>query len=218
MTTSSKGDEVLDYRTLRQVVGALGWLLPIVLALWGFLLCGRIELQSSISAYYDLRTRDVLVGTLFAIAWFLYAYRPYEADPDPVAGKCACFFALGVALFPESGSGLERAVHFISALGLFFTLSCFCLFLFTRSGAYQTPRKKIRNRIYKICGVSILICIGLIGLYYWLGQDTALLRSSQCSGSSPRLCGSSASRGPSRVSYSGRMWMPRLSPSLPKKR
>ena len=174
MTTSSRGDEVLDYRTLRQVVGALGWLLPIVLALWGFLLCGRIELQSSISAYYDLRTRDVLVGTLFAIAWFLYAYRPYEADPDPVAGKCACFFALGVALFPESGSGLERAVHFISALGLFFTLSCFCLFLFTRSGAYQTPRKKIRNRIYKICGVSILICIGLIGLYYWLGQDTAL--------------------------------------------
>lgn len=175
MTTNrANGNEVLNYRTLRQVVGALGLLLPVVLAVWGFFLCGRIELQTSISAYYGLRTRDVLVGTLFAIASFFYAYRPYSGAPDHVAGKSACFFALGVALFPDTGSSWARGVHLTSALGLFLTLSYFCLCLFTRSGDFQTPRKKIRNRIYKICGAGILICIGTIGLYYWLWKDTTL--------------------------------------------
>ena len=34
--------------------------------------------------------------------------------------------------------------------------------------------KKIRNRIYRICGVVILACIALIGLYFWLPRDTGI--------------------------------------------
>ncbi len=34
----------------------------------------------------------------------------------------------------------------------------------------------IRNRIYKGCGVTILICIALIGLYYWRMQGTSIAR------------------------------------------
>jgi hypothetical protein len=67
--------ELVSYRTLRRVVGLLGVTLPIVLALWGFVLTGRIQLQSSISDYYLLRTRDVFVGVLFTIGWFLFTYR-----------------------------------------------------------------------------------------------------------------------------------------------
>ncbi len=164
---------LVSYLTLRRVVGALGVALPVVLALWGFALCECVEIQPSISDYYGLRTRDVFVGILFAIAWFLFTYRGYERKDD-VAGNLACLFALGVALFPNRGTDWERAVHFGSALALFLVLSYFSLFLFTKSGGSPTPEKRIRNRIYTVCGVSMLVCIALIGLYYWRLQDTAV--------------------------------------------
>ena len=171
---TAKPTGFLDYKTLRRVVGTLGVALPVIVAVWGFLLVGRLELQSSISDYYGLRTRDVLVGTLFTIAWFFYAYSPYKGDPDDVAGNWACVFALGVALFPSNGTGWDPVLHFASALGLFLVLSYFSLFLFTRSGATRTPEKETRNFIYRFCGVTILVCICSIGIYYWLLQGTSL--------------------------------------------
>ena len=47
------------------------------------------ELQRSISEYYVTAMRDVLVGVLFAIAWFLFSYRGYESKDD-IAGDLAC--------------------------------------------------------------------------------------------------------------------------------
>lgn len=159
---------------LRRVIGALGIALPFVLALWGFALAGwSIEFQDSISDYYSLRTRDVLVGVLFVIAWFLFTYRGYERKDD-VAGHLACVFALGVAFFPNSGNDWERIVHFSSATGLFLTLSYFSLFLFTKSGDTQTYQKTKRNRVYVACGLVMLSCIVLIGLYYLFLKDTAV--------------------------------------------
>jgi hypothetical protein len=164
---------LVSYLTLRRVVGGLGVALPVVLALWGFAVCDCLRLQPSISDYYDLRTRDVFVGILFTIAWFLFCYRGYERK-DNVAGNFACLFALGVALFPNNGTPREQAVHFGSALALFLVLAYFSLFLFTKSSGSPTPEKKIRNRVYITCGVSILVCIALIGLYYWRLTDTAV--------------------------------------------
>lgn len=164
---------LVSYLTLRRVVGALGVALPIVLALWGFALFGSATLQPSISDYYALRTRDALVGILFTIAWFLYAYRGYERGDD-VAGNLACAFALGVALFPNSGAPWERVVHFGSATALFLVLAYFSLFLFTKSGGTPTPEKQIRNRIYRTCGVIMLGCIAAIGCYNAFLQHTAV--------------------------------------------
>ena len=164
---------LVSYLTLRRVVGALGVALPVVVALWGFAICGCIEIQASISDYYGLRTRAAFVGILFAIAWFLFTYRGYERKDD-VAGDLACLFALGVALFPNSGTGWVKAAHFGFALALFLVLSYFSLFLFTKSGDSRTPEKEIRNRVYFVCGLCILTCIALIGLYYWLLDDTAI--------------------------------------------
>ncbi|MDH3672108.1 MAG: DUF998 domain-containing protein [Gammaproteobacteria bacterium] len=164
---------IVSYLTLRRVVGVLGVALPVLVALWGFVLCGCGELQDSISDYYALRTRDLLVGTLFAIAWFLFTYRGYERQDD-LAGDLACLFALGVAFFPASGEEWEKVVHFTSALGLFLMLSYFSLFLFTKSGGSPTPQKRMRNRVYVTCGLIMLVCIALIGLYYWLLQDSPI--------------------------------------------
>lgn len=122
-------------------MGGLGVALPVVVAVWGFLLLGRLEIQSSISDYYSLRTRDAFVGILFTIAWFFYAYSPYKGDPDDVAGNWACAFALGVAIFPNSGTGWDPILHFTAAFGLLSVLSYFSLCLFTKAGATKTRQK-----------------------------------------------------------------------------
>jgi hypothetical protein len=164
---------IVSYLTLRRVVGFLGVMLPIVLALWGLGLTNPPALRESISAYYDLRTRDVLVGVLFTLAWFFFTYHGPD-NRDNAAGYCASVFALGVALFPVSGSPCEKIVHFVSATGLFLVLSYFCLGLFTLSSPTPTPQKLKRNRVYRTCGYIMLGCIVLIGLYHAFWQHTAL--------------------------------------------
>jgi hypothetical protein len=173
---STIGDDervVVSHLTLRRAVGILGISLPVLLMLWGFALCECTELLDSISDYYSLRTRDAFVGVLFVVAWFLFAYRGYERKAD-LAGDLACLFALGAALFPNSGAAWERIIHFLSATAFFLVLSFFSLALFTKSGESQTPEKRVRNRIYVACGVVMLACIALIALYYWFLEDTAI--------------------------------------------
>ncbi len=155
---------IVSYLTLRRVVGVLGVSLPVVIALWGFSILGVFRVLPSISDYYGLRTRDVFVGTLFTIAWFLFTYRGYEKRDD-VAGDLACVFAIGTALFPNTGTRLEQVAHFASASLLFLVLAYFSLFLFTKTSGTPTRMKRARNAVYRACGVVMLACIGLIGLY-----------------------------------------------------
>lgn len=169
--TNAQTGVLVSYLTLRRIVGLLGVALPVILAVLGFSLCRCGELESSISSYYDLRARDVLVGTLFTIAWFLFAYRGYERKDD-IAGDLACLFALSVALFPSSGTSFDRILHFTSAAALFAVLAYFSLFLFTKSVPSPTREKGLRNRIYVACGVIILVCIALVGIYMWFFADT----------------------------------------------
>src|SRR5215813_14399552 len=68
--------ELISYQTLRTIVGVLGMALAPVVVLWGLLLVPP-ETAPSVSAYYDYRTRDALVGALVAISVFLFAYRGY---------------------------------------------------------------------------------------------------------------------------------------------
>jgi hypothetical protein len=188
---------IVSHLRLRRIIGALGLALPVVLLVWGFALSGwNLTVQNSLSDYYSLRTRDAFVGILFVIAWFLCAYKGYEVIDD-VLGNLACILALGVAFFPNSGAGWERIVHFSCAGGLFVVLSFFSLYLFTKSensakgwrrtitsfhfravreGDIVTPQKKIRNRVYIACGIVMVLCLILIGLYSWLGQNTAISR------------------------------------------
>ena len=165
---------LVSHLRLRRILGFLGIALPIVLAVWGFALAGwSLELQDSISDYYSFRTRDAFVGILFVIAWFLFTYRGYERKDD-IAGYLACVFALGVAFFPNSGNSWEKIVHFSSAGGLFLVLSFFSLFLFTKSAGTRTPQKRKRNRVYITCGLVMLICLALTGIYYMFLKDTAI--------------------------------------------
>ena len=114
------------------------------------------------------------MGILFAIAFFLFAYRGYDRKDDQ-AGDLACLFALGVALLPgTSASAAVRAGHFASATALFLVLAYFSYFLFTKHGGSPTAEKLKRNRLYRGCARTIVACILAIGLYLLAGRSTAL--------------------------------------------
>ena len=170
---SLKEHPYVSYKTLRRTVGVLGMALPVVVALWGFALLGRVEMLDSISDYYSLRTRDVFVGILFAIGRFVFAYKGPDRRDDH-HGDLACLFAMGVALFPTGGGGWQSKAHFTFAALLFLVLAYFSLFLFTKSEGVVTSEKRVRNRVYIICGCLMLVCIVLIGLFKWGLFGTAI--------------------------------------------
>ena len=161
---------VRSYLSLRKAVGVIGIGLPFALAVGGLLL--GIDLQESISSYYHTDMRDLFVGSLFAIAVFLWSYRGFERKDD-IAGNLASIFALGVAVFPTAPSGPEASefpvicgrLHMLFTAGFFLTLVYFCLFLF-RLSDQETPtgEKLIRNLIYLICGYVMIACLILIGI------------------------------------------------------
>ncbi|HXV60788.1 MAG TPA: DUF998 domain-containing protein [Vicinamibacteria bacterium] len=166
--TSSK--ELVSYLTLRKVVGVLGVLLPLLCLGFGL----YHSLEDSISDYYGTSVRDLFVGILFAIAWFMFTYKGYERKDD-LAGDLACFFALGVALFPTTSARLWiRTVHFVCAAALLLVLSYFSLRLFTKTGGSPTPQKLQRNKVYRVCGWIMLACIGSILFYYLFLEESAL--------------------------------------------
>lgn len=166
--------QLVSYRTLRRVIGILGVSLPIVIAL-GCLALGECDgFLDSISAYHGTVMRNVFVGILFTVGWFLFSYRGYERKDD-VVGDLGCLFALGVAIFPSTAeTAWIRIVHYVSATLFFLILAGFSLFLFTKSGGTATPQKQRRNNIYLTCGVTMLVCIALIPLYNLFLDDSAI--------------------------------------------
>jgi hypothetical protein len=159
---------VVSYLTLRRFIGVLGTTLPFVLAIAATAIFGE-GIQQSISAYYYTGVRGVFVGMLWAIGVFMLSYKGYERRDD-LAGDLACIFAIGVSLFPttpQTGASAEAkligAIHLSFAAAFFLTLAYFSLFLFTRTDQpVPTIQKVQRNRVYKISGITILACLGLI--------------------------------------------------------
>jgi len=69
-------------------------------------------------------------------------------------------------------------LHMLCAALFFATLAYFCLFLFTRSSVdHPTPQKLRRNRVFRACGCTMLVCIGLIGIYFaWLEEGVPAVK------------------------------------------
>lgn len=171
---------VFSYLTLRKAIGLLGISFPFVLSL-GAIFFFRTDIQSSVSSYYHTGMRDVFVGTLFAIGFFLLSYKGYKRTDD-VAGDLGCVFAVGVALFPTTPdspvSGDARFIgyiHLAFAMLFFIILIYFSLFLFTKTDPSRTAsrRKLQRNKVYKVCGYTMSLCILLIAIYSFLPNEVA---------------------------------------------
>jgi len=166
---------VISYLALRKAIGVLGIGLPLAVSL-GALIVFQTGLQGSISDYYYTGTRDVLVGTLWAIGFFLLSYKGY-GRADAIAGNWGCVFAVGITLFPTVPDINPSAtaiwigyLHVAFALLFFSTLIYFSLWLFTKTDPSKPPTKKKlqRNMVYRACGYTMALCILLIGAYYLL--------------------------------------------------
>lgn len=169
-TPSDPDSLIISYLTLRKIVGMFGILLIPVLILGTFILDGTKDIEISVSAYYHTSMRNALVGIVCGISLFLLSYHGYTRQ-DSVASKLAGLFALGIAFFPTSPGDdkgdIMSKLHYITS-GIFFAILAYMsIFLFTKTSGNMTPEKKMRNRIYRVCGIIMVvsvICIPIAGI------------------------------------------------------
>ncbi len=184
MQANDNNSFVISYLNLRVGLGFVGFFLPIVLILGTWSLADCTQLQPSISHYYYTIMGDYFVGSLCAVAMFLFFYKGVDKQ-DGIIANFAAVFALLVAFFPTNSSAdsicqyisitkttTVNAVHYSAAGLLFASFAYFCIFLFTKTDPTKemTAHKKIRNRIYVTCGFIIIICIALIAVYNFVGN------------------------------------------------
>jgi hypothetical protein len=89
---------IVSYMILRQAVGWIGTLLPVVLIV-GNAISSTASRPDSMSGYYYTDMRNIFVGALCALGVFLAAYNGYD-DVDRWMTNIAGFGAIGVALCP----------------------------------------------------------------------------------------------------------------------
>jgi Protein of unknown function (DUF998) len=173
---------VANYLALRQAVGWLGTLLPVILLVanpvalhFEHSSCGW--LPDSVSGYYYSPVRNIFVGALCALGLFLIAYVG-ENWGDRVITGLAGVFALGVAFFPTTPTvtsspsaacgtvaQLSRHqqvigdIHAVSSVLFFLFLAWMAIRFTTTNSPRPTPQKLRRNRIYLICAIVILASV-----------------------------------------------------------
>ena len=170
---------------LRAMLGALGILLPwIVVALIGYF-------PDSISATWYTNACTVFMIILGSASILLISYKGYEKKDDIIL-TLSGIFGLGICLFPcaISNSGekvgtflidasVSNTIHFVCAIAFFALLAYNSFFLFTKSGGEMTRNKRIRNIIYRVCGVGMLGSFVIMAFPYfpcqtWLTEAIAL--------------------------------------------
>ncbi|MGB0958848.1 MAG: hypothetical protein ACPGVK_01245 [Halocynthiibacter sp.] len=190
-------DLVVSYLTIRQAIGWIGVLLPIVLIGFGY---GLGIFQPSISAFYYTALREVFVAALCAVGMFLIAYKGYEKRTgewisDRFMSTIAGFGALGVIFFPSASTSLKctdglcrqdfsefpslanmfiaddmhiENIHIISAFTFFIALSIMCLVNFRRGHKNEIPCTAKRQRNLIFQICGVLILICLALMAFYI--------------------------------------------------
>ncbi len=172
---------VLSYLDLRKSIGVIGTLLPFVVAIGKHLLDGP-GLMMTVSSYYYSAMGGVFVGSMCAIGVFLWSYRGYDWS-DSIAATIGAICAIGTALVPAAPDIDPTArqisighIHIALAAGFFLTLAYFALVLFRKTTTDEppTPMKLVRNKVYTVCGYTILAAVVLIAVVYLLPADSPI--------------------------------------------
>lgn len=165
--------------TQRRVLSALCFALAPCSLLFGlFGLKTNLPLWwCSISATYYANSKIIMIGLLFATGLFFFSYKGYDWK-DRLCSLIQAIACMGIIVFPCLTPGVPDKVGLfdvpvkISAMfhnscaGILFIAFAFnILFLFTLGKGEKTERKKLRNKIYYICG--FVIVAGLILQVLW---------------------------------------------------
>lgn len=179
MKTKDESDNnlIISYKLLRKLIGSIGVFLPVILAGGMLYFDKEYFIQDSISDYYGTQLRDIFVGFMFVLGFFLFTYKGYRCEGkgllynDNFFANLGGAFALGVALFPTTSSNvIVRNIHLISAALLFAVFTYFCLVIFRRGVAVEnrSEMKKLRNKFYLWCGILIILFVAAAGLSFIL--------------------------------------------------
>lgn len=172
-------------KTMRKAIGILGMALPILLILLLYIFSSFAGPLESISHYYYTRVSGVFIGIMSILAIFLIIYKgkePIDLFVSITAGVSALF----VIMFPTrniteichdttktysvtilSHNEFRENFHYLSTAVFLGCLSYMSIFLFTKSDKTKEERrarKKIRNKIYRVCGAIMIIAMGVIFL------------------------------------------------------
>jgi len=170
----------------KEMLGILGFLLVPCAILFGLLGDHNPETWwNSISMTYYANSNICMIGVLFSMSVLFFSYYGYDAS-DKILSFVAGAAALGILVFPcgheglpcnEVGDNLTGAVECVKRtgildleIGLSFKIHCLCacvLFIdfaimtgysFTKSSSEDlSDKKKLRNKIYKICSGIIIV-------------------------------------------------------------
>ena len=157
----------------RFALGLICGLLPVASLLFGLLGAYRginyPGWYESISATYFANSNSCMIGALFMCSFFLLTYKGYDLG-DRVYTLVAAVAAPMIVAFPCAASPMEYIglfalpartsdiVHMLSAGTLFGSFALMTLKQFTKGG------HKKRNRIYRICGWTMLAALAGIGI------------------------------------------------------
>ena len=186
-------DLVVSFLTLRQMIGAIGLLMPFLVRLGGHVF-EHISTTDSISAYYYTGMRDVFVSTLVLVGILMACYRTPRMF-DNVLSTITGLAAIGIGLFPMSPVFAQEILrrfpdmddkrcyvnrgilgyHFIF-VAAFFPLCCFRVtFRFTALTPPNPSREmRWRNFVYRVCGVVMLLSFIAIGVLFFRGKGESI--------------------------------------------
>jgi hypothetical protein len=180
-------NHMINVKRLRCFIGWLAILLPWIVAL----LLWRIP-QSISSTYYTFEAGPVFMIILGAASILLMYYDGYDKTDDilntitGVLGLCICLFSCEPEVLDLAYVGtfqipmlVSKWIHNIVAILFFVSLAYISFFQFTKSSGEMTDQKKIRNIIYRVCGIGMLasFLILLLPKFYiqvWLTETFAL--------------------------------------------
>lgn len=168
----------INVRRLRCILGWLAMLLPWFSVLFTMLFGGLSWPESISITYYYPTAFPVFLIILGAASTVLFAYKGYEKIDD-IINSIAAIFGLMILLFPTAHyaypitgafgipSSISTVIHMVAAVIFFALLSYNSLFLFTKTSGEMTKGKKIRNIIFRICGIGMLASFALLLIPNW---------------------------------------------------
>ena len=169
---------------LRAIIGWLGMLLPwIVVILIGYF-------PHSISATWYTHACTVFMIILGSASFLLISYKGYELIDD-ILLTCSGVAGMGICLFPCAitahhdkvgtfmiDNQLSNIFHTVFAVIFFCLLAYNSIFLFTKGSGEFTARKKIRNIIFRVCGIGMVASFAILLIPFdykvWVMETIAL--------------------------------------------
>lgn len=179
----------ISYNKLRQAIGWLGILLPLLVYLETQFVGDCHYLQDSISHYYYTVSNSFFVGILWGLGLVLLFYPTYKTDPKnegiltSIAGLCSICVSLfpttqhsnnSCSIFmccsPWSVAGIRPWIHYSCAATMLLIFAYMSAYIFTKTTKGNDLRepqhrwKNRRNKIYRLSGLFTFASVLTIGI------------------------------------------------------